>query len=697
MIASAAEKLVSLQERLLEFRRELTIGIARDTLIVDDNQLDPANPVYRDLAVHLFNAKVAFLTVQSGASAKDVRLFFEILAYPGDQVAAAGGLAALLAYSGIHGFIVREIDYRAFHATEVDSMSAPKVTGVNEESAVLWKEFISGMAGGTVNPNGVRQLPKEQFDPVLLAEALNREQQIVSGKVTESYDQAIADFLNRSGSQRSNSQSHREFFDRLGLLIEQLSPELRRRFLNSTLKSFSSNPVQATEVLANWSHSIIIEALEQVNSDQLQVPRILLDILGKMVIQGKVAEGQGYGISDRVRNYQQTAEFLNRMFRDGEIESYVPKDYSDALSVLAAADIATHLDPAQVDEFLDDLNGHALERQFCAITLELMEQGVGSRSIDAISLKFEEMVPYFLEAGDFQSLTGIHRHLCRLRAESQPIFAAAVQRFLDSFTGDNFVTQVLDGLDEWGKDLYPTIREMISQIGIPFVEPLLDRLAEEPVMMRRRLYMEYLQCIGVQASGFIVRRLNDPRWYFVRNLVVLLREINDPEALRPLNRLFAHAHPKVRLEVMQTFLHFNDPRADRYLLHELEKTDVGFLNGIVRLAANSRNPEVACRLADLLNSRGNSESELALKGVIISSLAKMACAQALPGLAAFIESRSLFMSKALLRLKLEAVASLSRYDCAEAVMLASRIRQKSTGGIAEAAEKVCQQLRGSSP
>ena len=53
---------------------------------------------------------------------------------------------------------------------------------------------------------------------------------------------------------------------------------------------------------------------------------------------------------------------------------------------------------------------------------------------------------------------------------------------------------------------------------------------------------------------------------------------------------------------------------------------------------------------------GELESELALKGVIISSLAKWPRA-GLPGLAAFIESRNLFMSKALLRLKLEAVAS----------------------------------------
>jgi hypothetical protein len=307
------------------------------------------------------------------------------------------------------------------------------------------------------------------------------------------------------------------------------------------------------------------------------------------------------------------------------------------------------------------------------------------------------MIPYFLESGDFRSLTGIHAHLLRLREEPRISFAGGVHKSLAIFAGENFVTQVLDDLDEWGKEQYPAIREMIGKVGIPFVDPLLDRLAEEPLMARRRLYMECLQRIGPSSCVFIVGRLNDPRWYVVRNLVVLLREMNNPETLRPLGRLFTHPHPKVQYEVMRTCLHYNDPRADRFLLHELEQAEPGFLTGIVRLAGNSRHPEVVAKLIDLLNSRGNSEPELALKKAVIRSLAESGCAQALPGLRAFIESRGLFNAKALLRLKVEAVASLERYAVPEAVELAARIRRNSSGEIAQAAARVCLQPRGVTP
>jgi HEAT repeat protein len=694
MIASAAEKLLALLEKVLEFRREVTLGIARDTLILDGKQLDPANPVYRDFAVNLFNARVASLTIQGGATAQEVRQFFEVLSYPRERIASAGGLQALLTATGVQGFRAQEVDYRVFHATEVEALSAPRMSVSNDESAVLWKAFVNGMVSGTIDPYGVLQLPQEQFDPTLLAEVLNREQEAGKERVTGSYDQAISDFLKQADRQQLNTQSRQELFDRLGKLIERLSPELRRRFLNSTLQGLAVNPDQATEALANWSQSTIADALEQVEADQLQVPRILMDILGKMGGKTKAAGVQRHVAVPPSQNNEQTTALLNKLFRDGGIESYVPDDYADALAVLAAADVETNLDSAQVDSLLESLNGHTLERQFCSILLDLLEQNIEAGTGEVIARNLEELINYFLGTGDFASLTGIHDHLSRLFDGPHSSSTAAVNRTLDIFASENFISVVLDGLDSWGKDQHPAIQEMIGKIGLPFVVPLLDCLADEEVMFRRRLYMECVKRIGAQAYGSIVKRLDDPHWYVVRNLVILLRELNDPEALRPLSRLFGHAHPKVQYEVIRTCLHLKDPRADRYLLRELERPDPSVQLGIVRLAANSRNPDVVRRLAELLNARGGSETDLALKSAIIATLAEMSCVEALPGLATFIESRSLFMAKPLLRLKLEAVASLGRYTSPEAAYLAARLQKNSSGDIAQAAAKVSSQLRG---
>ena len=693
MIAAAAEKLLILLEKVLEFRPEVSLGIARNTLLLDGKQLDPSNPVYCDFAVNLFNAGVASLTIKNGVTATEVRQFFEVLNYPRELITSAGGLNALLSAIEIRGFSAQEIDYRAFHATEVVELNAPKMSVSSDETAVLWKTFVNGMMRGTIDPNGALQLPQEKFDPTLLAEVLNRETENGKEQVKGSYDQAITEFLKQTNHQQLNIQSRQELFSRLENLIERLSPELRRRFLNSTLNGLSVPPDQVAEALTNWSQSTIADALDQVEVDRLQVPRILMDILGKLGGQSMSAHSERKVVAATSRTKEQTALMLKRLFRDGGIESYIPDNYSDSLAILASADIQTSLDSIQVDSLMETLSGHAIERQFCSILLDLMERDIEVGSGALIARNLEELVYYFLGTGDFASLTAIQDQLTRLLDNSKTPSTSTVKKTLAIFSEEKFISLVLDGLDIWGKEQNRAIRELIGKIGLPFVTPLLDRLAIEERMSRRWLLMECVKQIGALAFGGIVERLNDPRWYVVRNLVILLREINNPAALRPLSNLFDCAHPKVQNELIRTCLHFNDPRADRYLLQELEKPDAKALLGIVRLAANSRNRDVARTLAEMLSFRGSSEVELTLKSGIIATLAEMSCVEALPGLANFIESRSLFMGKPLQSLKLEAVASLARYPSLEAAELVDRIQKNSSVEIAQAAARLSRQLR----
>lgn len=697
MIAAAAEKLLALLPKLLEFRNEVTIGIARNTLMIEGQQLDASNPVFRDLATTLFDSKVASLTVRRNVTSDEVRRFFELLRYPPERIADAGGLERLLSSSGISGIQAQGIDYRNFHATEVDSLSAPKAQVAEVESAVLWKAFTTGLLAGTLDRDGVRALPDERFDPSVLAEVMNREYALQKETFAGSYDQAITEFLTQADRRQLNLEARKETFGRLGQLVERLSPELRRRFLNSTLKNFSSRPDRAGEILSLWSQSTIVEALEQVDAHQLQIPQALLDVMGKLAAHRKPSVTPSHVAGTRERTTEQTTELLNKLFRADASGCFVPADYRDALAVMASADVATNLDPAQVQELLETLNGHTVERQFCSVLLDLIDRDVGSRSAVAISRNLEELISYFLETGDFLSLNSVHDHLARHVRQTRRLFDTPDKSALAAFAREEFVIQVLDGLDEWGKEQYPAIRGLIGRVGRPFVDQLLDRLAEEPIMSRRRLYMDCLQQLGPQAFDAIAERLHDPRWYVVRNLVILLREINDPGALQPLGRLVGYANPKVQYEVMRTYLHFNDPRADRYLLRELEQRDVGILVATIRLAAGSRNPDVARRLAELLGSRGSSEPELTLKETIIRTLAEMGRPEALPGLAAFIEARSLFMPAALTRLKVEAVSSLVRYADPSAADLAEYLYRKSSGEVARAAGHVCLQLLGKLP
>ena len=108
VITAAADKLLGLLPKLLEFRPEITIGIARDTLLVGGQVLDTANPIYRDFATNLFDAKVASLTINRELSAAEICKFFEILRYKAEEMADRGGLHRILAMAEIRGIPPRE-------------------------------------------------------------------------------------------------------------------------------------------------------------------------------------------------------------------------------------------------------------------------------------------------------------------------------------------------------------------------------------------------------------------------------------------------------------------------------------------------------------------------------------------------------------------------------------------------------------
>lgn len=698
VINAAAEKLLGLLPTMFEFRPEITIGVARDTLLVGDHSLDNSNPIYRDFAKNLFNSKVASLTIKKDVTSDEICKFFELLRYKPEELDARGGLHRVLTLSNIKGLTALGIDFGAFSTTEVDQVHAPKTKLIEDETVVMWKSFVSGLVAGTLDPNGEKLASDAQFDPELLAEIMNSERGGEGQALVRNYEEAITSFLKEADRDQMKSQACQDTLGRLGDLVASLKPDLRRRFLNSTLKSCSSRHEVAGEVLGHFPQAQILEAIEQVDTEQLEIPQALMDVLGKLGQHRGSETGGSRVAGDRARSSEETAILLGQLFSADQVDRFVPDDYQDALTILAAAETLPGLDRDHVEALVETLEGHTVERHFCNVMFNLLDSGRAKNvTVKAISRNIEELIFYFLETGDFVSLISVHDHLSRHARQVEKGLESPVKSSLHIYNSDEFVEHVLDGLDTWGKAQYGNIKNLIKRVKTPFVDPLLERLVIEPSMSKRRLFMECLQAVGIAARPQIEAQLHDRRWFFVRNLVILLRSMNDPDVLKPLGRLVGYANPTVQFEVMRTFIHFNDPRADRYLLKELDSKDPGILLNAARLATNSCNPAVASKLSEVLNRKLLKEADENLKSAIIKTLAEMALPEALPGLKQFLHSRSLLQSFQNNTLKIEAVKTLERYTVAEAVDLAEEIYLKYSGELARAAGQVCLKKRGKLP
>ncbi|MFH1330924.1 MAG: HEAT repeat domain-containing protein [Actinomycetota bacterium] len=100
--------------------------------------------------------------------------------------------------------------------------------------------------------------------------------------------------------------------------------------------------------------------------------------------------------------------------------------------------------------------------------------------------------------------------------------------------------------------------------------PLIDQLGTEPDRGRRRALVDVIAAAAGEDPGPVVRRLQDPRWYLVRNLVVALARSRRPEVIAALAPLCAHDDHRVRAETLRALRALSLEVAEQAALEALD-------------------------------------------------------------------------------------------------------------------------------
>jgi hypothetical protein len=183
----------------------------------------------------------------------------------------------------------------------------------------------------------------------------------------------------------------------------------------------------------------------------------------------------------------------------------------------------------------------------------------------------------------------------------------ASEALLDATTElirDGQLPVLLDALDKtphagggaapmiWRCLLHPeTVRQIFEERPIDFrsfdrllprfnqqaLEAVFDVVAQSPSRAVRRALLDRLQRLGPDVARLAIRRLQDTRWYVVRNMLALIAELNDVPSGFSATPFLGHADPRVRHEALRILLRRPGER-DRALRHVLEsERDPGVL------------------------------------------------------------------------------------------------------------------------
>ncbi|ALC18226.1 HEAT-like repeat-containing protein [Desulfuromonas soudanensis] len=686
VIAAAAGKTMEIFASLLENCDEVTLGVAREVLVVGEACLERKNPVFQDLARHLFALGVASLTFSRGLTRGEIITFNELLSHSREEVREAGGLALLLEGLGIRNIAVEEIDYQAFATTEELRIFPPGQNPAAPPAIPLWEGFITALLHARLDPEGAPLSGFEELGAGAVAALLNDE----FDPNPANYGASIVAFLRRLAPGQSDDETRSLALEKLADLVGRFNPELRCQFLSSTFGALSDEGSLATEFIQKLSPDRVAETLADINDRRLSVPPAIFGILQKLSRHGGDPGGKVTGGTPSTG--EDASESLDLIFREVEADQFVPAGYQVLLDKILTVEQPRKDEGDKLEELKKTLGSHRVETKVSAIILEILNNAPSESQTQSLKRNTLELFDYFLEMGDFASLSLMHTGLRRGVGAEAPL--PLHQELLAAFTLPRFLEGTLNAPSLWGKEKFEEIEALIAAVGLPFVEPLLDRLAAADTIPLRRYYMERLQAFGNRTLPAIRARLGDGRWFFVRNLIMMLRTLNDPAVAAEIKPLLNHPHPKVRQEAFATLLHFRAPGADRILLEMLGDNDPAEQLRAVLLAPRTPYPAVFRALLALLNQGILTGSNFELKRGVVQALAETGNPAALPELGRRLRSNSLFHPILHARLKLEIVKSLEYYPAAEAAIILAEVVRSGSGDLARTAAQTLKNLQG---
>ena len=690
MVEKTTDTLLALLRQLLEFREQLSFGVAKNALMLEYGWLDKSNPVFSDFANVLFRHGIASLCFRRYPDRHEFIRMNQLLCIDTRTLAARGGIKELLKHRQLPHIDMVPVDYHAFQATE-------EAEDQNVQLQDQWEEFLQGLMAGSLDPEGRARKVDESLDPQIVAELINRQHNHRDGANSPSYDAAIRSFIQRIEQEPQTGEAHQTLGDDFSGLISHLNPELRRQFLNSTFRSLDGHRDGAEKVLGRLPRELILSSIEDCNNNRLNISSTMLTLLGQLS-RIRTEDRPRSVIGNGAAPLHHSAERqIQAIFREEDAGKFIPDHYRLTLDTISTTDQKIQLDHEEQEQLRATLDSQSIERQTAAVIFELMTADPEPGQHESMQRNLLDLGYYFLETGDFSALADLQRrwndHLEMQRSDIA-VFSEERTPPLDR---PSFLQDTLDSFAGWEDEQRDAIASYARSVGGPLAELLVERLGDEGDRALRDRYVGILTGMGKAAHEAIFAALQDKRPALLCDLLNALEAQSAATILKPVYPLLDHPDPDVRRDALRILFKYNRPKADQLLLGDLHHSDPKRQLNAAQIADYSRDRTIFNSLLSILNRDDLSEASLPLKCQIVSTLGRIDKVQALPHLQKALKATGLFHGQLRKRLKREIVVSLGNYSATAAAELLSGLSRSGNRELSGLAAEQLQRRQGGEP
>jgi HEAT repeat protein len=631
-------------QKLFELRPEITLAIAKDTLIIDDYYLDKKNPVYREFALNLNRMNIAHVTFLTGLTKDELYEFHRFISGRMSEVPADVIAEKLRELNLVH---IRTglIDYGAFSFEEGK-------TSREKPAEQIWERYIYGMLEGTLNTD---DMPEEfrEIPPEVLARFMNTAAS--DDLKEETYDRVITTYMRRSSETAFSSKD----LKRLLAFINSLKPDLKKQFLTSSLRTFTGDVDSTYRALREVSVDEVIELLSAINEQKLAIPEALKNLLDKLsVLPQEGVDGLSYESGLLVDDIFLAPDIAN-LLGDANFGAFIDNTYQKEIHKLLDFK-AKGAAPAELREWEREYNDDVIEKDFNQALLEMLLADILTeeeyRSFVSI---ISNQAVQFMWTGQYGQILRIMEVLEENTGKS--MFADASGEALGYYQSAEFVTGLISSLRILGRQMRTEAWLLCEHYGQRIVPDLLDALIQEESQTVRRFFMEILKQFGDLVISEAIKRLGDPRWFVKRNMLYILSELNNPEVLPSVRPYCRHENLKVSVEAIKCLLSAGDRYGLQALRDYLRSGSREQIEQAIALSGAFRIRDFVPDLLQMLKRRGISGADLYDKIPVVRALGDIGDPAALPALKEALSEKSILFKGAAERLREEIYNTLKNY------------------------------------
>jgi len=551
----------------------IELAVTRNGFVRGEERFDSSAPIR--LAELLRRRGAAALRVEPGVTAGEIERLLRALAPVDRRRRAAGSLAAELAAGGSTHLAVTDLDFSSL--VLVEGELAGEVS--RGEEGTVWEELVRRLVQGGAVPSDrlAAWLAGGGSAAGLVRSLLGGAE---SGADPAARAASIAAALRAVVSAYAESPTAHELAS-LTALASVLSGE-ERELLAQEVTRATAGRTGGERALAAFFSSFPEREAERLRGSARAA-----------------AGGSGpSGDTERVGR-------LRRAFGAADVDALDdPRGAkgldAGALLLELAAPPATQGPVPLANKLLDELAGTAIQRSTPPLLLELAEQldlAPAARSV--VLHRLEAAYRELLASGRLAQATELVESVER-RAAGEDEFAQALRRVAERLASRESLTYLARVLSELSDSGLAQARLLVERLGPTAARHLLGELSESEDRAQRHRLLALLSKLGPLVVRDATRLLADPRWYVVRNVLLLLRQVGDPGSLAAVRRCADHPDLRVKLEAIRNLFAFDQDLPRELLRRALSAPDPRLAGEAIDLAAEGRMVEAAAPLAELL-------------------------------------------------------------------------------------------------